>query len=142
MQYVFGVGALSLFVPFVITHTSLSEIAADKDGKLLFTGQLEILAFCVFEGCVGLFWPSIMKMRSAYVPEESRATIINIFRIPLNLFVCIVLYNVSLFSVATYLGMCSAFLMLAAYCQMQLYKLVKHDLPVSSYETIEDSTEV
>ena len=53
------------------------------------------MAFCVFEFCVGLFWPSMMKMRAAHVPEEMRATIINFFRIPLNLFVCIVLYNVS-----------------------------------------------
>ena len=52
------------------------------------------MAFCVFEFCVGLFWPSMMKMRAAHVPEEMRATIINFFRIPLNLFVCIVLYNV------------------------------------------------
>jgi hypothetical protein len=29
------------------------------------------------------------------VPEEMRSTIINFFRIPLNLFVCVVLYNVS-----------------------------------------------
>jgi hypothetical protein len=43
---------------------------------------------------VGVFWPSMMKMRSDYVPEELRATIINVFRIPLNLFVCIVLGNV------------------------------------------------
>lgn len=44
---------------------------------------------------VGIFWPSMMKMRSDYVPEELRATIINIFRVPLNLFVCVVLGNVS-----------------------------------------------
>jgi hypothetical protein len=56
---------------------------------------VQLLAFCVFEFCVGLFWPSMMKMRSQHVPEEMRATIINFFRIPLNLFVCIVLYNVS-----------------------------------------------
>ena len=48
----------------------------------------------MFEFCVGLFWPSMMKMRAAHVPEEMRATIINFFRIPLNLFVCVVLYNV------------------------------------------------
>jgi hypothetical protein len=36
-----------------------------------------------------------MKMRSQYLPEESRSTIMNFFRIPLNIFVCIVLYNVS-----------------------------------------------
>jgi hypothetical protein len=37
----------------------------------------------------------MMKLRASYVPEEMRSTIINYFRIPLNLFVCIVLYNVS-----------------------------------------------
>lgn len=36
----------------------------------------------------------MMKMRAEYVPEECRATIINFFRIPLNLFVCVVLANV------------------------------------------------
>ena len=61
-----------------------------------FQGQIQLIAFCVFEFCVGLFWPSMMKMRAAHVPEEMRATIINFFRIPLNLFVCIVLYNVSI----------------------------------------------
>lgn len=54
-----------------------------------------MLAFCVFEVCVGIFWPSMMTMRATYVPEELRATIINMFRIPLNAFVCIVLANVS-----------------------------------------------
>ena len=44
---------------------------------------------------VGVFWPSMMKLRSQYVPEDQRATILNLFRIPLNLFVCLVLYNVS-----------------------------------------------
>ena len=61
-----------------------------------FQGQIQLVAFCMFEFCVGLFWPSMMKMRAAHVPEEMRATIINFFRIPLNLFVCVVLYNVSL----------------------------------------------
>jgi len=56
---------------------------------------VQLLGFCLFEVCVGVFWPSIMKMRSQYIPEESRATIMNFFRIPLNIFVCLVLYNVS-----------------------------------------------
>ena len=57
-------------------------------------GKLQLVAFCVFEAAVGLFWPSMMKMRSQHVPEDTRSTIINFFRIPLNLFVCVVLYNV------------------------------------------------
>lgn len=43
---------------------------------------------------IGLFWPSMMALRARYVPEEQRSTIINIFRIPLNAFVCIILWKV------------------------------------------------
>lgn len=65
-----------------------------RDGSMSFAGCIQLLGFCVFESCVGIFWPSIMKMRSQYIPEEARSTIMNFFRIPLNIFVCIVLYNV------------------------------------------------
>lgn len=44
--------------------------------------------------CIGLFWPSMMALRAAYVPEAMRSTLINMFRMPLNAFVCIVLYEV------------------------------------------------
>jgi hypothetical protein len=58
-------------------------------------GKIQMVFFCIFEVAVGIFWPSMMKMRATYVPDELRATIINLFRIPLNLFVCLVLANVS-----------------------------------------------
>ena len=74
---------------------AISLFAALKGQPIQAAGKIQLLAFCVFEVCVGVFWPSMMKMRATYVPEELRATIINLFRIPLNLFVCIVLYNVS-----------------------------------------------
>ncbi|MBA0831121.1 hypothetical protein Goarm_015608, partial [Gossypium armourianum] len=64
-----------------------------KGESISFAGCLQLLGFCTFEACVGIFWPSIMKMRSQYIPEEARSTIMNFFRIPLNIFVCIVLYN-------------------------------------------------
>uniref|UniRef100_A0A2K1R643 Molybdate-anion transporter n=1 Tax=Populus trichocarpa TaxID=3694 RepID=A0A2K1R643_POPTR len=67
----------------------------EKAEGISFSSCLQILGFCTFEACVGIFWPSIMKMRSQYIPEEARSTIMNFFRIPLNIFVCIVLYNVS-----------------------------------------------
>ncbi len=73
----------------------LVEPAVAEGGGISAGGRLNLLGFCLFETCVGLFWPSIMKMRSQYLPEESRSTIMNFFRIPLNIFVCIVLYNVS-----------------------------------------------
>ena len=43
-------------------------------------GIVQLLAFCLFEVCVGMFWPSMMSMRAQYVPEEMRSTIINLFR--------------------------------------------------------------
>ena len=67
-----------------------------KEEGLSLTSSIQILGFCVFEACVGIFWPSMMKMRSQYIPEEARSTIMNFFRVPLNIFVCIVLYNVSI----------------------------------------------
>ena len=67
----------------------------EKSGGISFAHCIQLLGFCTFEACVGIFWPSIMKMRSQYIPEEARSTIMNFFRIPLNIFVCIVLYNVS-----------------------------------------------
>jgi hypothetical protein len=66
-----------------------------KGGSMTAPGRVLLLVFCIFEVCVGVFWPSIMKLRSQYVPEESRSTILNFFRIPVNVFVCVVLYNVS-----------------------------------------------
>ena len=76
--------------------TTPAQLCGAGCAGISFQGQIQLIAFCVFEFCVGLFWPSMMKMRAAHVPEEMRATIINFFRIPLNLFVCIVLYNVSI----------------------------------------------
>lgn len=79
-----------------VLYLAIHAGSAGLTGKPITTsGKVQLIAFCIFEVCVGIFWPSMMKMRAAYVPEELRSTIINIFRVPLNMFVCIVLYNVS-----------------------------------------------
>ncbi|KAG2555272.1 hypothetical protein PVAP13_9KG566200 [Panicum virgatum] len=93
MQIVFSISAVTLVLPVVTNF--LVPPSSVKGGSISFGGCLQLLGFCTFEACVGIFWPSIMKMRSQYIPEEARSTIMNFFRIPLNLFVCVVLYNVS-----------------------------------------------
>lgn len=117
MQIVFAISAATLFIPVITSVMPPSLIirfllcncfdanhdfpqflvppSQDKGGSISFGGCIQLVGFCVFEACVGIFWPSIMKMRSQYIPEESRSTIMNFFRIPLNIFVCVVLYNVS-----------------------------------------------
>jgi len=116
MQVVFLVSAGALCLPviiqFFLPDTPSEGITAG--------GRLNLLGFCLFECCVGVFWPSIMKMRSQYIPEESRSTIMNFFRIPLNIFVCVVLYNVSAFPISVMFGMCAIFLAMAAVLQRRL----------------------
>ncbi|KAJ7553435.1 hypothetical protein O6H91_06G097700 [Diphasiastrum complanatum] len=118
MQIVFLVSAGSLLLPVLINF--INDSSGERGGSITASGQLLLLGFCIFEACVGVFWPSIMKMRSQYIPEESRSTIMNFFRIPLNVFVCVVLYNVNAFPITAMFGMCSLFLFLAAILQRRL----------------------
>lgn len=94
-------------------------VPSEKGGGISFSGCIQLIGFCI-EACVGIFWPSIMKMRSQYIPEEARSTIMNLFRIPLNIFVCIVLYNVNVFPIIVMFGMCSIFLFVASLSQKRL----------------------
>ncbi|KAL6526999.1 hypothetical protein OROGR_016089 [Orobanche gracilis] len=106
--------AVAIASVFLVTPSKV------KGGGISFSGSLQLLGFCIFEACVGIFWPSIMKMRSQYIPEEARSTIMNFFRIPLNIFVCIVLYNVNAFPITIMFGMCSIFLFVASILQRRL----------------------
>ncbi|PON72009.1 Molybdate-anion transporter [Parasponia andersonii] len=125
MQIVFVISSVSLMLP-ILTNFLVTP-SGERGGSISFGGCLQLLGFCTFEACVGIFWPSIMKMRSQYIPEEARSTIMNFFRIPLNIFVCIVLYNVSAFPITFMFGMCSIFLLVACFLQRRL--LVIADKP-------------
>ena len=108
--------------PDTVTKT----LSINKEGYLVgpngmtMGGQLMFLSFLVYEMCIGVFWPGMMSMRSRYVPEELRSTIINLFRIPLNLFVCIVLYNVDKVPQFAMFALCSCFMLICWYCQSSL----------------------
>jgi len=45
------------------------------------------LAMNLFEMCVGMYFPSMGTMKGMIVPEDKRAAIYNLFRIPLNFIV-------------------------------------------------------
>ncbi|KAJ6807465.1 molybdate-anion transporter-like [Iris pallida] len=118
MQIVFAVSAFTLLLPILTTF--LVPSSSEQHGSISLAGCIQLFGFCTFEACVGIFWPSIMKMRSQYIPEEARSTIMNFFRIPLNIFVCIVLYNVNAFPITIMFGMCSIFLFMASVLQRRL----------------------
>jgi MFS family permease len=123
MRWVFATASFSLFLPVLLGFLGLTK-GQGGDG-LSFAGKILFLGFLVFEVTVGIFWPSLMKLRSQLIPEESRSTIMNFFRIPLNLFVCVVLYNVSAFEMGTMFIMCSAFLGLCAVLSDRLTNILK-----------------
>lgn len=86
-------------------------------------GMLQCIAFCAFEACIGAFWPSMMRVRATVLPDELRSTLINIFRIPLNLFVCLVLANVARFPLAVMFTLCALFMFVAAACCTRFARL-------------------
>lgn len=45
----------------------------------------------LYEICVGVYFPSIGTLRSRYLPEQHRSVLMNIFGIPLNLIVILVM---------------------------------------------------
>jgi hypothetical protein len=59
--------------------------------KWIQSAEMILLSFIVFETCVGLYFPTQSTLRSKYVPEETRAAIMNFYRVPLNLFVVLTL---------------------------------------------------
>jgi len=106
------------------------------------TSQVLIFAaFITFEVCVGIFWPSMGTLRSRYVPEAARSTIMNFFRIPLNFIVVfILLQNLS---IKVIFQSCVAFLSLATVFQyalnrMRVVKPHVHELPVDKESLIEN----
>ncbi|MQL90770.1 hypothetical protein Taro_023375 [Colocasia esculenta] len=123
MQIVFLLSAATFLLPVITSF--LVAPSTVKGGSISFAGCIQLFGFCIFEACVGIFWPSIMKMRSQYIPEEARSTIMNFFRIPLNIFVCIVLYNVNAFPITVMFGMCSIFLFISSVLQRRLMTIAE-----------------
>ncbi|KAI0779125.1 hypothetical protein BC629DRAFT_1582729 [Irpex lacteus] len=46
-------------------------------------------AFCVFEACVGMYYPVQGMLRGTLISNEHRATLSSLFRVPLNIFVVV-----------------------------------------------------
>jgi len=78
-----------------------------------------LAAMCVFEACVGVYWPAIGTIKSRVVPEDSRTTIYNIFRVPLNAVVVTVL--LSSMSLEKTIKACATMLFFCAVCQILLH---------------------
>jgi len=85
--------------------------------------ELRLLAFIVFECCVGVYFPTIGGLRGKYVPDSVRATVMNLFRIPLNVIVCVVLFYIDALGMHNIFLLASGLLAVASAAAWKLSKM-------------------
>ena len=66
---------------FAVASVSMALVALGTTDTVKFVGML------IFEMCVGMYFPLMGTMKGVIVPEDKRAAIYNLFRIPLNFIV-------------------------------------------------------
>lgn len=83
-----------------------------------------VAAFFAFEGCVGMYFPSIGTLRSKYVPDSHRSVIMNLFGIPLNVLVVSVFLSIKRLGVSGALSVSTGALGVAAACMFALRSIL------------------
>jgi MFS family permease len=78
-------------VAMVCVTLSLSTllIGSHDSGTLWSMSFLSLLSFLLYEFSVGMYYPAMGYLRGRVVPEECRATLVNWFRVPMNLVTCL-----------------------------------------------------
>jgi hypothetical protein len=96
--------------------------------------------FFAFEGCVGIYFPSIGTLRSKYVPDSHRSVIMNLFGIPLNALVVTVFLSIKQLGVAGALSISTGALAISSVCMLALRYMTHHD--TNQTQNVKPSNEV
>jgi hypothetical protein len=111
-RWIFVAAAVSLALPIVTSNHTL------------------ILAgFSFFELCCGLYFPSVGTLRSRIIPEEVRSTVMNVFRVGLNVLVVLTLLYIDQLATDTVFLFCTLLLTAATWAQHQLFALSEANAP-------------
>jgi hypothetical protein len=78
-------------------------------------------AFLVFEATVGVFYPSYGTIKAEKIPEDIRSAVMNIFRMPLNAFVVVLLLKIKYLSSQVVFSICAGAHGLAFLCYLYFY---------------------
>ncbi|KAI0918321.1 hypothetical protein AcW1_009765 [Taiwanofungus camphoratus] len=106
-----------------VSALSLAVSIESKDEHVRFW------AFCVFEGCVGMYYPVQGMLRGTLISDEHRATLSSLFRVPLNTFVVVSLLTGV--SSARYMVLTASSLMLVFSSLMTGAFLVDHSVDIA-----------
>ncbi|EKD15222.1 putative major facilitator superfamily domain-containing protein [Drepanopeziza brunnea f. sp. 'multigermtubi' MB_m1] len=74
LTIIFATASSSLLIPVIVQNEALT-----------------FWSFCVFEACVGMYWPSVGYLKGRFIDDGIRARIYGMLRIPLNIFVVVAL---------------------------------------------------
>jgi len=81
------------------------------------------LAFLLFEATIGLYMPVLAAIKARHVPEDVRATMYTLFRVPLNLIVVAIL--LATLSLNYTLMLCTLLLLVALGCSIPLRTMLQ-----------------
>merc|ERR1711998_187328 len=79
---------------------------------LLFPSNIYMvyMSFLLFEGTVGMFYPTYGTIKSSQIPDSVRSGVMNLFRVPLNAIMVVVLGLVEMYELPTYYTLLLCFL--------------------------------
>ena len=84
------------------------------------------MCFLLFETTVGIFWPAYGVIKSEKIPEDIRSAVMNIFRIPLNAFVVLLLLKVKYLDSRTVFTICTLAHAVSFACYYYFYSTLKN----------------
>jgi len=88
---VFSLGVQSMSVEAVGRLTLMVSAVCHVVPMMTTDVSLRFMSFCIFELCVGVYFPMMGTLKGSVVPEESRSAIYSLYRVPLNVIVISVL---------------------------------------------------
>ncbi|EGD83416.1 hypothetical protein PTSG_04024 [Salpingoeca rosetta] len=94
-----------------------------------------LVFFIVFEACCGVVFPGLGTLRSELLPETERASIINIFRVPLNFMVVVFLTMVGRLTFSHLFALTGALCTLAFAAHVSLQRVIARELYDAAQQT-------
>lgn len=113
-----GAAAVSMLVACIAAAAAASSKECIEYAS---TTALAYVGFAAFEICCGMYFPAIATLKSIYLPERSRASLMNFARIGLNAILIVVLVLAGTLSNSVILFICTTLLLSA--CAVQVFKL-------------------
>ncbi|KAI9496357.1 hypothetical protein BDB00DRAFT_810124 [Zychaea mexicana] len=93
-----------------LASTSFGAMMYDEATSL----PILVVAYHVFEFSTGLYYPSLSSLKAEAIPEETRAAVMTLLRIPMNVGVGIIMWHVDDLSTPMLFAICSLMTMVGA----------------------------